>query len=388
MPLIDDIAREELLQLRARGLLRALEPLRTPPGAEIELRPGERLINLCSNDYLGLAGDARVAAALADGARQWGAGAGASRLVCGDFLPQHELERGLAELAGTEAAVLFNSGYAANCAIVPVFAGPQDLILSDALNHASLIDGCRLSRARVEVFPHGDLAAVERLLAHTPARRKLLVTDSVFSMDGDRAPLRKLAALCDAHGALLIVDEAHATGVIGPRGAGLCAEEGVRPALRMGTLSKALGVAGAYVAASRAVCDLLVNRARPLVFSTALPPALACAALRSLQIAVGPEGDARRARLWSHIRRFVAGLAALGHGARADSPIVPLILGEPDTAVRVAARLRELGYLAKAIRPPTVPKGKSRIRFALSAAHSEAQVDGALGALRTALLVK
>ena len=388
MPLVDDIARAELDQLGARGLLRALEPLRTRPGAEIELRPGERLINLCSNDYLGLAGDARVAEALADGARQWGAGAGASRLVCGDFLPHQQLERALAELAGTEAAVLFNSGYAANCALVPVFAGPEDLILSDAFNHASLIDGCRLSKARLEVFPHRDLAAVERLLQQPGPRRKLVVTDAVFSMDGDRAPLRALQALCDAHGALLIVDEAHATGVFGPRGAGLCAQEGVQPALRMGTLSKALGVAGAYVAASRAVCDLLVNRARPLVFSTALPPALACAALKALEIAQGPEGDQRRARLWSNLRRFVDGLAGLGCAAREDSPIIPFLLGDPDTAVRVAGRLRELGHLAKAIRPPTVPAGTSRIRFALSAAHTGAQLDAALWALRSALLVK
>ena len=388
MPLVDDIAREELSQLHARGLLRSLEPLRTKPGAEIELRLGERLINLCSNDYLGLAGDARVAEALADGARQWGAGAGASRLVCGDFLPQHELERALAGFAGTEAAVLFNSGYAANCAVVPVFAGPEDLILSDALNHASLIDGCRLSKARVEVFPHRDLAAAERLLKQSGARRKLLVTESVFSMDGDRAPLRELQALCDVHGALLIVDEAHATGVFGPRGAGLCAQEGVQPALRMGTLSKALGVAGAYVAASRAACELLVNRARPLVYSTALPPALACAALKSLKIVTGPEGDARRTRLWSNVHRFAAGIEALGHAASADSPIIPLILGDPDTAVQVAARLRELGHLAKAIRPPTVPAGTSRIRFALSAAHTEAHLDAALSALRTALSVK
>ncbi len=385
MALADDIAREELSQLRERGLLRALEPLRTPPGAEIELRPGERLINLSSNDYLGLAGEARVARALAEGARQWGAGAGASRLVCGDFLPQHELEHALAELARTEAAVLFNSGYAANCGLIPALAGPEDLILSDALNHASLIDGCRFSGARVEVYPHGDLAAVERLLSEGRARRKLLVTDSVFSMDGDLAPLRDLQALCRAHGAMLVVDEAHATGVFGPRGAGLCAREGVRPDLRMGTLSKALGVAGAYVAASRAVCDLLVNRARTLIFSTALPPALACAALEALRIAQGPEGDERRARLFGNVRRFAAGLAALGRPARADSPIVPLLLGDPDNALRVAARLRELGHLAKAIRPPTVPQGTSRIRFALSAAHSDAQLDGALAALRAAL---
>jgi 8-amino-7-oxononanoate synthase len=384
MSISDDIARGELLGLERSGLLRALEPLRSPPGAEIELRDGERLINLCSNDYLGLAGDPRVAQALAEGARRWGAGAGASRLVCGDFLPQHELERALAGLESTEAALLFNSGYAANTGLLPALAGPGDLILSDALNHASLIDGCRLSRARVEIYPHCDAAAAGRLL-QTGARRKLLVTDSIFSMDGDRAPLLELKQICDAQGAMLMVDEAHATFVLGPRGAGLCAEEGVAPDVRMATLSKALGVAGAYVAASRAVCELLINRARPLVFSTALPPALACAALESLRIAASAEGDGRRAQLWRNVRRFAAGLNALGLAARTDSPIFPVLLGDPDSAVRAAARLRELGVLAKAIRPPTVPAGTSRIRFALTASHTDAHVDTALGALRAAL---
>ena len=381
MPGADRIAREELEALGARGLLRTLEPLRGPPGAEVELSSGERLINLSSNDYLGLASDARVARALAEGALRWGAGAGASRLVCGDFAVQHELERALAAFEGTEAAVLFNSGYAANCGMLQALAGPEDLIVSDALNHASLIDGCRLSRARVEVVAHGDVAAVERHLK-TAARRKLVVTDSIFSMDGDRAPLRGLSEACTAHGAMLIVDEAHATGVVGPRGAGLCAEEGVVPDLRMATLSKAVGIAGAYVAASRAVCDLLVNRARTLVFSTALPPALACAVLESLRILAGPEGDERRASLWSNVRRFASGLSSLGLAARADSPIFPLVLGAPDKAVASAARLRELGVLAKAIRPPTVPAGTSRIRFALSTAHTEAHVDRTLEALR------
>src|SRR5258706_3347754 len=202
--LADQIAREELDALRQRGLLRSLEPLRSRPGPEIELRPGERLINLCSNDYLGLAGDARVAQALADGALKWGAGAGASRLVCGDFEPQHELERALAELAGTAAAVLFTSWYAANNALIPVLAGPEDLVLSDALNHASLIDGCRLSRARIEIYPHCDVGAVGRLLAQTAARRKLVITDAIFSMDGDLAPLRELRDVCARHGALLL----------------------------------------------------------------------------------------------------------------------------------------------------------------------------------------
>jgi 8-amino-7-oxononanoate synthase len=384
MPGADEIARGELDALRARGLLRSLEPLRSPPGAEIELRPGERLINFSSNDYLGLAGDARIAQALGEGARAWGAGAGASRLVCGDFLPEHELERELAEFARSDAALLFPSGYAANCGILPAFAGPEDLVLSDALNHASIIDGCRLSRARVEVYPHADVRAVEEGL-RAPARRKIVVTDAVFSMDGDRAPLRELSALCSAAGALLVVDEAHATGVIGPRGAGLAAELGVTADMRMATLSKAFGVAGAYVAAGRPVCDLLVNRARPLIFSTALPPALACAASASLRILAGPEGDERRARLWSNVRRFAAGLRQMGLPAREDSAIFPVVLGAPERALSAAARLREAGVLAKPIRPPTVPAGTSRIRFALTAAHTAAHVDAALVALRNIL---
>jgi len=377
----DEIARAELDALRARGLLRSLEPLRTPPGAEIELRPGERLINFSSNDYLGLASDARIAEALAVGTRTWGAGAGASRLVCGDFLPQHELEAELARFASSEAALLFGSGYAANCGILPSFAGPEDLILSDALNHASIIDGCRLSRARVEVYPHGDVGAVEKAL-RAPARRKIVVTDAVFSMDGDRAPLRELAALCSAAGALLIVDEAHATGVIGPRGAGLAAELGVAADVRMATLSKAFGVAAAYVAASRAVCDLLLNRARPLIFSTALPPALACAARASLEILAGSEGDARRSRLWSNVRRFAAGLREAGLPAREDSAIFPVVTGTPDRALAMTAHLRELGILAKPIRPPTVPQGTSRIRFAVTSAHTVEHIDRAIAALR------
>ena len=377
----DEIARAELEALRTRALLRSLEPLRSPPGSEIELRPGERLINFSSNDYLGLASDARIAEALAVGTRTWGAGAGASRLVCGDFLPQHELEAELARFASSEAALLFGSGYAANCGILPSFAGPEDLILSDALNHASIIDGCRLSRARVEVYPHGDVGAVEKAL-RAPARRKIVVTDAVFSMDGDRAPLRELAALCSAAGALLIVDEAHATGVIGPRGAGLAAELGVAADVRMATLSKAFGVAGAYVAASRAVCDLLLNRARPLIFSTALPPALACAARASLEILAGSEGDARRSRLWSNVRRFAAGLREAGLPAREDSAIFPVVTGTPDRALAMAAHLRELGILAKPIRPPTVPQGTSRIRFAVTSAHTVDHIDRAIAALR------
>ncbi|HEY2031941.1 MAG TPA: 8-amino-7-oxononanoate synthase [Myxococcales bacterium] len=382
MSIADDIARAELEALRARGLLRSLEPLSTRPGVEIELsRSAERLVNFSSNDYLGLAADPRLAQALADGAQEWGAGAGASRLVCGDFAPHHELEAALAALERAEAAVLFGSGYSANCGFIPAFAEQPDLIVSDELNHASIIDGCRLSRARIEVYPHADVDAAARLLA-LPARRKLLVTDAVFSMDGDRADLPSLAAACARHGAMLAVDEAHASFVLGPRGAGLSAECGVHPDLRLTTLSKGLGTFGAAVAGTRAVCDVLISRARPLLFSTGLPPALAKAALASLRIATGPEGDERRARLWQNIRRFAEGLRSLGLAAQESSAIFPVVFGSPEAALSAAARLRAKGVLAKAIRPPTVAEGTSRLRFALSAAHTPAHVDAAIAALR------
>ncbi len=377
----DLIARAELRSLAERGLLRSLEPLRGPAGVAVEIG-AERLVNFSSNDYLGFAGDLRIANALGQGATLWGTGAGASRLVCGDFLPHRALEEELARFEGTEAALLFNSGYAANTGALPVFAGPEDLVLSDELNHASLIDGCRLSRARVEVYRHADLDGLAQALVRARARRLLVVTDAIFSMDGDRAPLAGIAALCEQHGALLFVDEAHATGVLGPQGRGLCAELGVSPDLLMATLSKAAGVMGAHLAGSRAVCDLLLNRARPFVFSTALPPAIAHAALTALHLLAGPEGDQRRARLQRNLQRFAAGLRGLGLAAQAGSAIFPVLLGTPERAVAAAAALRKRGLLVKAIRPPTVPEGTSRLRIALSAAHTDAQIDQAVGALR------
>ncbi|HEX4383607.1 MAG TPA: 8-amino-7-oxononanoate synthase [Myxococcales bacterium] len=379
MGVADEIARAELEALAGQGLRRQLEPLRKAPGVEIEPRPGERLINFSSNDYLGLAGDGRVAQALAKGAAQWGAGASASRLVVGDFEPHHELERVVAALEGSQAALLFGSGYAANSGLFGAFVQREDLIVSDELNHASIIDGCRLSRARIEVYPHGDLEAAAKLLK-LPGRRKLLVTDAVFSMDGDRAPLRELLRLCAEASAMLVVDEAHSSGVIGPRGAGLCVELDVVSDLRLTTLSKAFGVFGAAVSGTHAVRELLVSRARSLLFATGLPPALACAALEAVRISSSPEGDELRARLWRNIRRFAAGLRGLGLGAREESAIFPVLMGSPERAVAGALRLRELGILAKPIRPPTV--AVSRLRFALSAAHSEEHVDAALKALR------
>ena len=375
-------AREELAELGRRGLLRTLEPLASPQGPVVRIG-GQSLVNFSSNDYLGLAADPRVVQAFAAGLDRWGVGAGASRLVVGDTEAHRRLEARLAAFESTEAVLLFNGGYPANLGLVQALVRRGDLVVSDALNHASLVDGCRLSRAEVAVVPHGDVDAVARaLLAPGPARRKLLVIDAVFSMDGDPAPLAALAEVCARAGAAFLVDEAHATGVLGARGSGLCEATGVKPDVRMGTLGKALGGFGAYAATSRAVADLLLNRARSVVFSTTLPPAL-CEAMVVAVDALERDPDLRP-RLWRNIHRFVNGLGRLGIAAEPRSAIVPVILGTPERALRASAFLRERGLLVKPIRPPTVPEGTSRLRFALSAAHTEAQIDRALQALEEA----
>ncbi|HZJ54848.1 MAG TPA: 8-amino-7-oxononanoate synthase [Myxococcaceae bacterium] len=377
----DAWAREELAELGRRGLLRTLEPLASPQGPVVRIG-GQSLVNFSSNDYLGLAADPRVTRAFVAGLERWGVGAGASRLVVGDTEAHRRLEARLAAFEGTEAVLLFNGGYPANVGLVQALVGRGDLVVSDALNHASLVDGCRLSRAEVAVVPHADVEAIARALSRHGFRRKLVVTDAVFSMDGDPAPLEPLSEVCAREGAAILVDEAHATGVLGARGSGLCEATGVRPDVRMGTLGKALGGFGAYAATTRAVADLLVNRARSVVFSTTLPPAL-CEAL-VVAIDVLEHDPELRPRLWRNIRRFVDGLRRLGFAAEPRSAIVPVLLGAPERALRASAFLRERGLLVKPIRPPTVPEGTSRLRFALSAAHTEAHVDRALQALEEA----
>jgi 8-amino-7-oxononanoate synthase len=360
--------------------LRNLEPLESKQGPEVQVG-GRRLINFSSNDYLGLAGERRLVEAVGRALQEWGLGAGASRLVVGDFAPHRRLEERLAQFERAEAARLFNSGYAANLALIPALVGAEDAVFSDALNHASIVDGCRLSRARVVVYPHADVERLSETLAQTAAARKLVVTDSVFSMDGDVAPLPALVDVCAQSGAALLVDEAHATGVLGARGAGACEALDVedRVDVRMGTLSKALGCVGAYAACARPVAELLLSRARSFVFSTALPPALCAAAEEALNVLADEPG--RRERLWQNVRRFATGLANLGFQAEARSAIFPVVLGTPERAVAASSRLRELGLLVRAIRPPTVPEGTSRLRFALSAAHTDAQLEAALDAL-------
>jgi 8-amino-7-oxononanoate synthase len=314
-----------------------------------------------------------------EAARRLGVGSGASRLVVGDGPAHRSLEAALAQAEGAEAALLFNSGYAANVGILTTLVGPGDAVFSDALNHASIVDGCRLSRAKVEIYPHLDVEALEERLARTQARRKLVVTDRVFSMDGDVAPLSQLVRVCRAHGAALMVDEAHATGVL-EKDPQVLAEVD----LRMGTLGKALGGFGAYVLCAAPVREWLFNRARSLVYSTSLPPPVCAAAERALRIV--REEPLRGERLWRNIEHFAAGLRALGLPAEARSAIFPLLLGSPERALSASAFLRERGVLAKAIRPPTVPPGTSRLRFALSAAHTLEELDQALDALRQAAI--
>ena len=375
----------ELLALEAKGLRRTLEPLGGAQGPVIELG-GRHLVNLCSNDYLGLAADGRLVQAAASAAQREGAGAGAARLVAGDLPVHGALERRLADFKKTEAALLFSSGYHANAGVVPALAEREDAVFSDRLNHASILDGCRLSLAKTLRYPHCDLGALARLLSETKARRKLVVTDAVFGMDGDAAPLAAMAELCERHGAMLYVDEAHATGILGPTGAGWAEAEGVTGQVDalMGTLGKALGSFGAFVAGSTRLADWLTSRARTFIFTTALPPAACGAALAALDVVAGePE---RRLHLDALSRRMKGGLSELGFDmARVVAPIFPVILGEEGVALEASRKLRERGYFARAIRPPTVPPGTSRLRISLTARHTEDQVDGFLASIREVL---
>jgi 8-amino-7-oxononanoate synthase len=324
------------------------------------------VVSFASNDYLGLSAHPAVAAAAHEAIDRWGTGATASRLVVGTRPIHDDLEAALARWKGAEAALVFPTGYHANLSVLATVAGPDVTVVSDELNHASIIDGCRLSRAQVRVARHGDVEMVDALLAEAPGRA-LVVTDSVFSMDGDEAPVAALAEVCARRGALLVLDEAHA--VLGPE-----APVGVEDLelLRVGTLSKALGSLGGWVAGDRRWVDLLVNRARPFIFTTGLPPADAAAALAALDVARGAEGDVLRGRLRAHVERV-----SPGH----PSPVVPVILGEEDAALGASSRLLDAGLHVPAIRPPTVPPGTSRLRVALSAAHTDADLDRLLDAL-------
>jgi len=338
------------------------------------------LLSFSSNDYLGLASHPEVIAAAAETMAVEGFGAGAARLVSGDLPSHRALESDLAAFLGRPAALLFPTGYQANLGAITALAGPADLIVSDAANHASLIDGCRLSKATISVYAHADPDAAARALSRPgPFRRRFLVTESLFSMDGDLAPLAQLARLAETQDAILVVDEAHALGVLGPSGRGLCAATRVSPDVLVGTLGKAFGSAGGFVAGSRTLRDYLVNRARTFIYTTAAPPALAGAARAALRLASGAGGDERRARLRSNQDRLVEHLR--GKIAAAPGPILAVVLGTDGRALEAANHLRQRGLFVPAIRPPTVPEGTARLRVTFSSEHTEEDVDTLAAAL-------
>jgi glycine C-acetyltransferase/8-amino-7-oxononanoate synthase len=372
---------KRLHELEARHLLRRLRLIESEPGPVVIIE-GRPVILMASNDYLGLAAHPKLKVAAIAATEAFGAGSGASRLLSGTFPPHIELEAALAKFKGTEAALVFGSGYLANLGLVPALIGSGGLILADRLCHASLIDGCRLSGAEFRVFRHRDVAQVKALLARRSSRRDtLLVTDGLFSMDGDVAPLPELIALAEQYGARVLVDDAHGTGVMGPHGRGTLEHLGVESRLpfHMGTLGKALGSSGAYVAGSMTFIRYLLNTARTFIYTTAPPPATAAASLAGLEILRSePE---RRSRLWANREYLYEGLTALGfHTTETVSPIIPVLIGDAVIASKMADRLFESGIYAPAIRPPTVPRQSSRIRVTVTSEHSRGHLDTVLAA--------
>ncbi|TKB78701.1 MAG: 8-amino-7-oxononanoate synthase [Nitrospira sp.] len=374
--------RRKLKQLANRSLMRRLSPLESGTGPTIH-HAGREVILLSSNDYLGLATHPEVIRAAIHATEQYGTGSGASRLVSGTLPPHTHLETSLATFKGTEAALLFGAGYLANIGIIPNLIGQGGLILADRLCHASLIDGCRLSRADLRVFRHRDCAHLESLLRRRSASRPtLIITEGLFSMDGDLAPLSDLTSLAERYEATLYVDDAHGTGIMGPTGRGTIEHFGLekRIPFHMGTLSKTLGSHGAYIVGPNDLIQYLLNVTRPFIFTTALPPAIAAAALAA--VAVIQREPERRTRLWSNRQRLFNGIQTLGFRMTPTvSPILPILVGNAATASAFAERLLTHGIYATAIRPPTVPDGTSRIRFTVTSEHTTEQIDEALHAL-------
>jgi 8-amino-7-oxononanoate synthase len=376
---------DDLNERRRRGLYRVRRRLQSAQGPHVRWQ-GRDFINFSSNDYLNYAADPRLAAAAARAAWRYGCGAGASALVSGRLPPLRALERDLARWEGTEAALVFSSGYAANLAVVSALAQSNDAIFSDALNHASLIDGCRLSRAGVHVYHHGELDHLADLLKRKTARRRFIVSDSVFSMDGDIALLAGLLELAERFDCVVLLDEAHATGVLGEQGRGLTdLLPGVFPSeriIKLGTLSKALGSQGGFVCGSRRLIAWLVNHARPYIFSTALAPPVAAAAHCAVGL-VQTEPERRR-HVLGLAERLRTALRDLGKPVGASCcQIVPVIVGAARAATELARRLEEQGILAPAIRPPSVPEGTARLRISLSAGHCAEDVDRLIAALQS-----
>lgn len=379
---------DELAELKRQHLYRPLRVLSSMQGPECTV-DGRRVISLASNDYLGLTHHPRLLAAAERAVREFGAGSGAVRTIAGTMTLHEELEATLARFKGTEAVLTFQSGFTANTGVIPVITGEDDLIVSDALNHASIIDGMRLSKAPRKVYPHKDVAALREILREArergrpdgagPYRLVLVVTDGVFSMDGDIAPLPGIVEAAEEFGAAVMVDDAHASGVLGRNGRGSVDHFGLhgRVAVQVGTLSKAVGVLGGYVAGSLTLREMLTQRARPFLFSTSHPPAVAAACLEAIRIFEDEPGLIER--LWANTRRFKAEMARLGFDTGAsETPITPIMVGESATAIRFADRLFEEGVFATSVVYPTVALDKARLRTIVTAAHSDEQLEIAL----------
>ncbi|MDJ0739385.1 MAG: 8-amino-7-oxononanoate synthase [Gammaproteobacteria bacterium] len=372
---------QQLDKRQADGLYRSRRVTDGPQGPEL-LVDGRRMLTFCSNDYLGLAADARLADAVKRAVVRYGVGAGAAHLISGHSAAHDALEEELAAFTGRERALLFSTGYMANLGVISALTGRGDSVFGDRRNHASLNDGCLLTRARFRRYPHADVAALRAQLA-VARGNALVVSDGVFSMDGDVAPLAELAGVAAEHDAALMIDDAHGIGVLGPRGQGSIAAAGLDAAavpLLMGTLGKALGTAGAFVAGSQALIETLIQQARPYVYTTAMPPAIAEATRVALRIATDEEW--RRERLHGLVQRFRHGARQLGlRLGDSTTPIQPVVLGDTATANRWGAALQRAGILVGTIRPPTVAEGTARLRITLSAAHSAAHVEALLSVL-------
>ena len=380
-----EILTARLAEVKENGLYRRLRAVEGAQDAAVILE-GQEVLLFSSNNYLGLANHPALKQAAQEAIVQYGCGSGASRLISGSMAVHHELEQRLALLKKTEAALVFPTGYHANIGVLSALMGPGDTILSDSLNHASIIDGCRLSRADTRVYRHADTAHLGELLQACPTTgQRLIVTDSVFSMDGDLAPLTEIVSLAQQYDAWVMVDEAHATGVFGPHGSGLVEELGLtgQVDIQMGTLGKALGCVGAFVAGSHELIDWLVNRARSFIYTTAIPPAVAAAVLAALDI-VAREPERRR-QLWTNTQVLADGLRSLGYTLGATrSQILPVIIGEARETMAVAAAILQRGVFAHGIRPPTVPEGSSRIRVTPMAAHTQDHLSRTLDAFAAA----
>jgi 8-amino-7-oxononanoate synthase len=374
---LNDQLGAELDKSRAEGLSRSLRTITSAQGPRIVL-DGRELLNFSSNDYLGLANDPALKRAATEAIEKYGVGAGASRLLCGNLQPYEDLERKLAAFKAQEASIVFSSGYAANVGSITALVGEGDMVILDKLDHASIIDGARQSGATLRVYPHKNLAKLESILQQGEAfRRKLIVTETVFSMDGDLAPLAEIVALKEKYGAWLMIDEAHATGLYASNRRGIAEAAGVEDQIdiTLGTLSKALGCAGGFVVGSQVLIELLRNRARSLIYSTALPPAVCAAAGAAVDFVMSEDGHQRRDRLWRNVSQMKNGLSTAGVVNESRSPIIPIIIGEENAAVEISRQLQEHGIFVPAVRFPTVPKGKARLRVTVTAAHEQADVD-------------